>query len=363
MSGRIVAFGEIMGRLVPEGQLRLRQSLPGRLELTFAGAEANVAASVALLGGSAAFVSALPPGPLTEACLGSLRGVGVETRHILVRPDGRFSLYFVEFGFNQRPAIVTYDRDGSTFSRTSAECYAWSEILDGATWLHVTGITPALSAVAADATLAAVTAARERGISISCDMNFRTKLWRWRTGTEPRDLAREVMPTIVQQADLLIAGRQDGDILGVAMDQMGPEADFEADRCGAVAEAIAGLYPNLSYIATTLRDCPSVSHNRWGAHLYDVRSHDFDYAPQDAFGAYRPHDIETIVDRVGSDDAFAAALIFALNSDEFQSPRQALEFAVAASCLAHSVKGDFNFISRSEVENLANGILPQSVHR
>ena len=176
---RVVTFGEIMGRLEPEGLLRLRQALPGRLTMTFAGTEANVAASLAMLGVEASFVTALPKHAVADALVDRLRGLGIDTGDVLRRDEGRLGLFYVESGANQRPSVVVYDRDGATVAITPPQAYDWDRILDGASWFHITGVTPSISRNAADVALAAVRAARARGLRVSCDLNFRAKLWRW----------------------------------------------------------------------------------------------------------------------------------------------------------------------------------------
>jgi 2-dehydro-3-deoxygluconokinase len=353
----IVAFGEIMGRLAPENFLRLRQAMPGRLEFTFAGAEANVAASIACLGGRAAFVTALPQNPLGEACLAAIRATGADISHIQLRKEGRLGLYFVEAGANQRPSTVVYDREASTIALTPANAYPWSDIFSDAAWLHISGITPALSAAAAASTLAAAQAAKQLGLTVSCDLNYRKKLWQWRPDTDARALARETMATILPHVDLLIGNEEDADdVLGVKAGGSDVHTgQLEIDRYPEVAREIARRFPNIRHIATTLRESYSASHNNWGAMLHDVAANRTIFSPLSKAGAYQPYEIKAIVDRVGGGDAFAAGLIFALNTLELSSPQTALNFATAASCLAHSIKGDFNFVTRAEVEALAGG--------
>jgi 2-dehydro-3-deoxygluconokinase len=356
MKNRIVTFGEIMGRLAPEDFLRFRQALPGKLDLTFAGAEANVAASIAYLGGQASFVTALPDNPLAEACLGTLRNIGVNTDHVVTTQTGRLGLYFVETGANQRPSNVIYDREGSSIALTAPDRYNWTEILKGAGWLHVTGITPALSKNAAEATLDATKAARELGVTVSCDLNFRKKLWNWRAGTDARRLARETMEAILPHVDLLIGNEEDADdVLGIRASGSDVDAgQLETGRYPEVAREIVGRFPNIRRVATTLRESISASHNNWGALLYDAETDRPFFAPVRE-GRYAPFEIRNIVDRVGGGDSFAAALIFAQTTTELAPLQTTLDFAVAASCLAHSIKGDFNYNRRSEVEALAKG--------
>lgn len=353
---RVVTFGEIMSRLSPPGFNRLRQSLPGTLEATFAGAEANVAASLAVLGVDAAFVSCLPRHALADACVGALRSVGVDTRHVLRSDIGRLGLYFVETGANQRPSQVIYDRDFSSIGLTPASAYDWSTILGGADWLHVSGITPAVSATAAAATKAAVEVARQAGVCVSCDLNFRNKLWRWREAASPRELAEETMRGILPSVDVVIGNEEDcSDVLGIrAGDTDVHRGKLEIDRYPEVAKELVRQFPNVGKVAITLRESLSASHNRWGAVLYEASSTKAFFAPM-ANEVYEPYEIRNIVDRVGGGDSFSAGLIYALNSNELSNPQHAVSFAAAASCLAHSIPGDFNYSSRKEIESLMGG--------
>ena len=352
----IVTFGEIMGRLAPEGFLRFRQAMPGKLDLTFAGAEANVAVSLALLGGEARFVTAVPKNPLGEGCLATLRGCGVDTRYVLQRDKGRLGLYFVETGANQRPGVVVYDRDGSCISQTPADQYAWDAIFAGAQWFHVTGITPALSSMAAEAVVMAAQKARAAGLQVSCDLNFRKKLWKWDPAVAPRDLAEKTMRRIVPCVDLLIANEEDADdVLRIrAADTDVHAGRLAADRYPDVARAIVGQFPNVKRVAITLRESVSASHNHWGGMLFDAQEDRAYFAPL-RDGRYQPYSITHIVDRVGGGDAFGAGLIFALTTPELSAPQSAVGFATASSCLAHSVYGDFNYVTRAEVEALMKG--------
>jgi 2-dehydro-3-deoxygluconokinase len=362
---KVVTFGEIMGRLATPGFLRLRQALPGPLDVTFAGAEANVAVSLSLLGADAVFVTALPNNVLAEACIATLDGLGVDTRHIVHSDEGRFGLYFLETGANQRPSQVIYDRDGSSISRTPPERYPWETIFEDARWFHVTGITPAISQVAADATLTAVKAARRAGISVSCDLNFRKKLWRWDPSQSAKQLAGETMRQVLLHVDMVIANEEDCEsVLGIQAADTDVEAGkLQIDRYPDVARQVAQQFPEIAKVAITLRESISASHNNWGGMLYDASEDETHFAPLDANGAYCPYPIRNIVDRVGGGDSFAAALIFASLTDEFQEPSLAIRFAVAASCLAHSVTGDFNFATRNEVEALMHGSVAGRVVR
>lgn len=353
---RIVTFGEIMGRMAAPGFLRLSQALPGKVDVTFAGAEANVAASLAMLGAEATFVTALPRHAVADACVAQVRRVGVDTRYIVRVPDGRLGLYFLETGANQRPSQVVYDRDGSSISVTPPEAYDWDGALEGAGWLHVTGITPAISELAARSALEAARRARAVGATVSCDLNFRKKLWRWRPGTAPRDLAEETMRPLLEHVDVLVANEEDcSDVLRIRAGDTDVDAGhLRIDKYPEVARRVVEQFPNLGRVAITLRESISATHNNWGAMLYLAPEERAIYAPRDADG-YRPYEVRAIVDRVGGGDAFAAGLIFALTTPELAEPETALDFAVASSCLAHSIVGDFNFSSREEVERLAGG--------
>ncbi len=353
---RVVTFGEIMGRLAPEGFLRFRQCLPGTLHVTFAGAEANVAVSIARLGGEAAFVTALPKHDIADACVANLRGLGVDTRHILRTDSGRMGLYFLETGANQRAGNVIYDRAGSSISQTPFEQYPWKEIFSGSRWFHVTGITPALSRTAADATLASVKEAKAQRLQVSCDLNFRKKLWRWDASCPPRQLAEKTMREILPHVDIVVANEEDAaDVLRVqALDTDVHAGRVAAGRYSEVAAEIVRQFPNISMVAVTLRESISASNNNWGAMLYDSSRKEAFFAPLKD-GAYEPYPIRNIVDRVGAGDSFAGALIFALTTPELSSPQTAVDFAAAASCLAHSIVGDFNYTTRTEVETLMKG--------
>lgn len=354
---RVVTFGEVMLRMMPPGWKRLSQSLPGSLDVTFGGAEVNVAVSIARQGGQAAFCTALPDNPLTDAFAAQLRSFGVEVDLIQRTAQGRFGIYFVENGANQRGGTVTYDRAGSAISMTPAAAYSWDAIFSSATWFHITGITPSLSREAADVSLTVVQEANRRGIPVSCDLNFRKKLWNWQAGTKPAALARTTMESLLKHVKVLIANEEDADhVLGIRAAGTDVDAgELNLDGYRDVAAQISERFPNLQSIAITLRESVSASHNNWGAMLYDARGGKAVYAPTDSTGVYAPYPIHNIVDRVGAGDAFGGALIFALNTPELSEPKTALEYAVAASCLKHSILGDFNDVTRSEVEALMKG--------
>lgn len=345
-----------MGRLAPRGFLRFRQAMPGSLDMTFAGAEASVAASIVHLGGEAAFVTALPDHAIADACVANLKAMGVDTRHILRTKNGRLGLYFLETGANQRPSTVIYDRAGSSVSLTDAGQYPWQEIFSGAGWFHVSGITAAISSVASEAALVAVQAAHAQGATVSCDLNFRRKLWSWDKNASPSELARRTMRKILAHVDVVIGNEEDaGEVLGIhAQDTDVQSGKVANDKYPEVARQIVAQFPHVKKVAITLRESVSASHNNWGAMLYDAGEDRACFAPVRE-GEYRPYTITHIVDRVGGGDAFAAGLIHALLTPDLKAPQTAVAFAVAASCLAHSISGDYNFSSRAEVEALMHG--------
>ncbi len=352
----IVTFGEVMGRFAPEGVLRFRQATPGPLNLTFGGAEANVAASLAQLGAPARFVTALPQHAIADSCVGVFTGLGVDTSCILRTKQGRLGLYFFENGANQRPSNVIYDRAHSSVSLSKATDYAWDKIFAEASWLHTTGITPALSPISAEAVLHAVQAAKKAGLTVSCDLNFRKKLWNWEPGTDSKALAGKTMRAILPFVDVLIANEEDAaDVLDIHAAGTDVESGkLSVDQYPAVAREIAKQFPNITKIAITLRESLSASHNNWGAMLLDVAGDTVSFAPL-RDGEYEAYQIKNIVDRVGGGDSFGAGLIFALNTPDLSAPEKAIAFAVAASCLCHSVVGDINYTSRAEIESLMKG--------
>jgi len=351
----IVCFGEIMGRLQPPGHLRFRQVMPGTLELTFAGAEANAAVTIAALGGAARFVSALPRHEIAEACLANLRAARVGVEDVVRTDDGRLGLYFVEAGANQRAGNVLYDRDGSAFCRAGPEAYDWPALLRGAAWLHTTGIAAAVSREAAEATLAAVTAARTAGVRVSFDINHRRKLWRWDSACDPEELARRTLARILPAVDLLIGNPADlAHAAGVAPPAAEAETDDGPAALTALARAVVAKFPGVRRVAISLRDGVSATHQRSGALLYTAEEDRAWLAPS-VDGRFRPYEIAHVVDRLGTGDALAGALLFALETPELAAPGTAIGFAAAASCLEHSIHGDFNYVTRAEVEALQRG--------
>jgi 2-dehydro-3-deoxygluconokinase len=332
----VVTFGEIMLRLTAPGHQRLEQARA--LETSFAGAEANVATGLANLGVPARYVSRLPANALGDACLKSLRGQGVDVAHV-VRGGERLGLFYVEAGAAQRGGTVLYDRAHSALATVARGMIDWAAALDGAGWLHWTGITPALGAGPADVVAEALEAARERGLTVSCDLNYRARLWGW-------DSPAAVMPPLVRQCDVLIGNEEDAQmVFGIAA----PDVDVQQGKVTAAAyevvvEQLMERFPGLRTLAFTLRGSLGASRNTWSAVLWhEGRLYE---APT--------YDISPIVDRVGGGDAFAAGLIYGLRGGH-GDPQHALEFAVAASCLAHSIPGDTNLVSAVEVERLAAG--------
>ena len=360
-----LAFGEIMARVAPPGNLRWRQALPGAVQVTWGGGEANVCASLALLGQKTRYVTALPRTPIAEAVVASLRGLGVDTDHILWRKEGRLGLYFVEGGANQRGSTVIYDRANSAASLAEPDEYNFGAALTGVKRLHITGITPAISEAACRANLAIARQAKQVGVSVSCDLNFRKKLWNWRPGTAPKQLARECIAQVLPFVDVVIANEEDAaDVLDIhAADTDVATGRINAVAYQQVAQQIAQRFPNVTYVAITLRESLSANHNNWGAMLYDTKLRQAHFAPCSQQGDYQPYEIRDIVDRVGAGDSFSAGLLYALASQEYSQPAQAISFAVAASCLKHSIQGDFNYVGLDEVITLMGGNASGRVQR
>lgn len=332
---RVVTFGEVMLRLKSPGFERLFQS--PMLEATFGGAEANVAASLAQFGVDARFVSAIPANNIGDACVGELRRFGIDTSAIK-RQGERLGVYFLENGSNQRPSRVTYDRAGSSISTAKATDFDFDAILDGADWFHISGVTPAISASAAELSLEAARAAKAKGITVSCDYNYRKNLWRY--GKK----APEVMRQLVALATVGIANEEDCQkALGIEVDVDVKSGDLEHDQYRALAEKVLKEFPNLEKQVITLRESHSADRNGWSAVLHNGTN----------FLVSRHYDVTDIVDRVGGGDSFAAGLIYGLRA--YQDDQRALEFAAAASCLKHTILGDINRVSVSEVEALMAG--------
>jgi 2-dehydro-3-deoxygluconokinase len=332
---RIATFGEIMLRLSPPGQEKLFQS--SSFVTRFGGAEANVAISLALFGHAVRYISVIPRNDIGDAAVAELRRRGVETDFIL-RQGNRLGIYFAETGANQRPSKVVYDREHSAMAEARTGDIDWDKALNGVDWLHATGITPAVSQSAADLTLEAMKKAKGKGLVVSLDFNYRGKLWKY---GKP---APEVVREIVKFADVGIGNEED------CQKSLGfkAEADIEGGRIDVRAyekltAKVLEQFPNLSKVAITLRESHSADHNSWSAVL----------RTPEKFMAGTTYEITDIVDRIGSGDAFAAGLIHGF--DLFPDDEQALEFAIASSCLKHSIPGDFNLVTEKEVLGLRQG--------
>jgi 2-dehydro-3-deoxygluconokinase len=334
MAAKVVTFGEIMLRLSTPGYERFVQSK--QFDVNFGGGEANVAVSLAHLGLEAYYVTRLPKHEIGEAALNELRKYGVKTDYIL-RDGERLGIYFLETGASQRASKVIYDRSHSAIAEMAPGMVNWHEVLKEAKWFHVTGITPALSATAAEATIEAVKAARQQGVTVSCDLNYRKKLW-------TREQAQKVMAKVMQNVEVAIANEEDAEmVFGIKAGATDVEAGkLEVERYQAVAGQLMKMFPSLKQVAITLRESLSASDNNWSGVLWDGSK----------FYQSRKYAIR-IVDRVGGGDAFAAGLIYGLLTSK-DSPA-ALELAVAASCLKHTIPGDFSHFSVAEVDELLKG--------
>jgi len=340
---RVVTFGEVMLRLKSPGVERLFQS--PSLEASFGGAEANVAVSLTQFGVPVSFVSAIPANPIGDACLGELRKFGVDTSRVR-RQGSRLGIYFLEAGANQRPSKVVYDRSGSAMAAAKPGDFDWDVVLDGASWFHLTGVTPAISQSAADLAIDGARRAREKGITVSCDYNYRKNLWKY--GKSAPDVMRE----LVRHVHVGIANEEDcQEALGIELDVDVASGSLATDRYRAVAARVLEEFPNLDKQVITLRESHSADRNGWSAVLHNGKD----------FLVSRRYDITDIVDRVGAGDSFGAGLIYGLHA--YGDDARALEFAAAASCLKHSILGDFNRVSVSEVEALVAGEASGRVQR
>lgn len=333
MAKRVITFGEIMLRLAPEGYYRFVQA--NSFGATYGGGEANVAVSLANFGIDTAFVTKLPAHEIGQAAVNELRKFGVDTSRI-VRGGNRIGIYFLEKGASQRPSKVIYDRAHSAIAEASPEDFDWNEIFQNADWFHFTGITPALNDTLAAICLEACKKAKELGLTVSCDLNYRNKLW-------SREKAGQVMSELCKYVDVCIANEEDAaDVFGIrAANTDVTKGTVSHEGYKDVAKQLAGRF-GFSKVAITLRESLSASDNNWAAMLYDGT--EFYFSKK-----YAVH----IVDRVGGGDSFGGGLIYAcLNQYD---PQSAIEFAAAASCLKHSVEGDMNMVSVSEVQKLAGG--------
>ena len=332
---KVLTFGEIMLRLKAPGCERLLQS--PALEATFGGGEANVAVSLANYGMDAAFLTVLPENTLGDACMGELRRFNVDTRRIL-RGPGRMGIYFLEAGANQLPSKVIYDRADSSIALAGPGTIDWNVAFEGIDWFHITGITPAISQSLMELSLESVKEAKARGIKVSCDLNYRKNLWKY--GKK----AQDVMTELTKYADVLIANEEDVQkSLGITIDVDVDSGQIDSDKYHQLSDKVLETYPNVEMIAITLRESKSADSNGWSACINN----------RETFYVSRHYDINDIVDRVGGGDSFGGGLIYGLN--HYDSLEEALEFAVAASCLKHSILGDFNRVGVDDVTKLMKG--------
>ena len=340
---KYVTFGEIMLRLKPPNWERFFQS--PLLEATFGGGEANVAVGLARFGLNVAYVSVIPNNTIGDACIGELRRQGVDTTFI-VRKGNRLGIYFLEAGANQRPSKIIYDRSHSAIAEAKPGEIDWNKILDTAGWFHISGITPAISLSASELSIEAVKKAREKGITVSCDLNFRKKLWKYGKS------APEVMSKLVKYVDIVVGNEEDCQkSLGVKVDVDVEAGGLQTEKYRELTDKVLGLYSNIKKIAITLRESHSANYNGWSAVLNN----------REEFFISKKYEIHNIVDRVGGGDTFALGLIYGINN--LPNDKETLEFAVAASCLMHSIPGDLPLLSVEEVENLAGGATSGRVQR
>ena len=331
---KAVTFGELMLRLAPEGYLRFVQA--DKFTVTFGGGEANVEVSLANYGIDAAFVSKLPNNDIGQAAVNSLRRFGVDTDKI-VRGGDRIGIYFLEKGASQRPSKVIYDRAASAIALAKREDFDWDKIFEGVNWFHFTGITPALSDGAAEITMDALKAAKAKGITVSCDLNYRKKLW-------SKAKAKEVMTSLMPYVDVLIANEEDSaDVFGIKADDTDiSKGALNKEGYKSVAKKLVDAF-GFKYVAITLRGSISANDNKWSAMLYDGKDYFFSKE-------YMIH----IVDRVGGGDSFGGGLIYGMMNFK-QDSQKVIEFAVGASCLKHSIEGDYNMVTVDEVLKLIEG--------
>ena len=336
---RVITFGEIMLRLSTPGYLRFGQAR--QFDATFGGGEANVAVSLANYGIDAAFVTRLPDNDIAKACIKDLRSYGVDTSKIVFGGD-RVGIYFLETGAVARPSKVVYDRAGSSIATIQPGMIDWKKVFEGADWFHWTGITPALSQGAADVCLEAIKAANALGVKVSCDLNYRKNLWKY------GKTAGEVMPSLVEGCDIILGNEEDADkVFGIkpeGFDVTATGGAIDQGRFRSVGEQLMKRFPRAKKVIITLRGSINANHNTWGGVLWDgARLYE---SPR--------YDITHIVDRVGGGDSFMGGLIYGLLSYPGDD-QKALNFAVAASCLKHTIFGDYNQVTVAEVENLMKG--------
>lgn len=337
MQARVLTFGEIMLRLSTERYERFSQA--GSYKATFGGGEANVAVSLANFGLNTDFITRLPDNDIGQACLMDLRRYNVGTSRIIIGGE-RLGIYFIETGAVARGSKVIYDRAHSSISEINSGMLNWDDIMEGATWFHWTGITPAISEGAAEVCKEAIATANRKGITVSVDLNYRKNLWKW--GKK----ASEVMPELVAGCDIILGNEEDAEmVFGIRPDGVDVlSGNIKASAYESVCRQLMARFPRAKKVIITLRGSINANHNTWGGVLFDGNK----------LLESRNYDISHIVDRVGGGDSFMAGLIYGLISfpgdDQF-----ALDFAVAASCLKHTIHGDFNLVSVKEVENLMKG--------
>ena len=330
---RVVTFGEIMMRLAPPLGERFEQTK--NFEVVYGGAEANVAVAIAKYGGKSRFVSKVSADQFGDAAIGNIGVHGVDTSYVL-KDIGRLGKYFYEYGYSQRPSKVIYDRDNSVFANSKPGDFDWEEVFSDATWFHFTGITPALSDGLIETCEVALREAKKRGITVSCDLNYRSRLW-------SKEKARKVMTSLMNNIDVLFANEEDSEsVFGIKAEGTNvSDGRLSVEGYRDVATKLRDTF-DLKAVAISLRESINANFNKWSAALLTGGE----------FIVSTKYDIN-IIDRVGGGDAFAAGLIFGL--DNSWEPLKSLEFGVAASCLKHTIKGDFNIVSRDEVEKLLGG--------
>ena len=332
---KVLTFGEIMLRLCAPNHERLLQS--NMMEATFGGGEANVAVSLANYGMDAQFCTVLPNNTIGEECIKELRKFGVDTTKIK-QVEGRMGIYFIEPGANQLPSKTIYDRADSAIAKAKVGDIDWDKVFEGVDWFHITGITPAISESAMELSLQAVKIAKQKGITVSCDLNYRKNLWKY--GKK----ASEVMRQMANYVDVAIANEEDVQkSLDITIDVNVESGQLDREKYKELGNKVLAAYPNMKMIAITLRESHSADYNGWAACLNDGKD----------FYVSKKYEIRDIIDRVGGGDSFAGGLIYGLNN--YETKQDALEFAVAASCLKHSIIGDFNRVSKTDVEKLMSG--------